>query len=140
MGDCSTFRTKSSDHSEFKLWLLGQNLVDSWLLTLLMSSFTFDICIMWNVYLHENLSYMYPFYIYLKKIQRNACNACALTIYGHGTTFFERFITPIQVTILPPIGVALPSVGVTVTLHENTARVFEYTPRGAWCSWQLEHP
>ena len=27
-------RTKSSDHSEFKLWLLGQNLVDNWLLTL----------------------------------------------------------------------------------------------------------
>ena len=26
-------QTKSSDHSEFKLWLLGQNLVDSWLLT-----------------------------------------------------------------------------------------------------------
>ena len=27
-------RTNSLDHSEFKLWLLGQNLVDNWLLTL----------------------------------------------------------------------------------------------------------
>ena len=27
-------RTKSSDRSEFKLWLLGQNLADNWLLTL----------------------------------------------------------------------------------------------------------
>ena len=27
-------KTKSSDQSEFKLWLLGQNLVDNWLLTL----------------------------------------------------------------------------------------------------------
>ena len=79
---------------------------------LLMSSFTLDICIM---YLYENLSYMYPF---LNICQRNACNTCALTIYGHGTTF-ERFsgISSILVMISPPIGVALPSVGVTVTLH-----------------------
>ena len=70
-----------------------------------------------NVYLYENLSYMYPFYIYLEKCQKNACNACALTIYGHGTTLFAHFISSIQVMILPPIGVALPSVGVTVTLH-----------------------
>ena len=46
-------------------------------------------------------------------------SALQLTIYGHGTTFFERFsgISSILVMISPPIGVALPSVGVTVTLH-----------------------
>ena len=77
---------------------------------LLMSSFTFDICIMWMFICMKIWATCIHFIFIWKKCQRNACNACALTIYGQGTTFFERFISSIQVMILP-------SVGVAITLH-----------------------